>query len=174
MKPRVAGNGEHTSRTAASVAAARATTTLGGVDQYVHGGDLLLVNHGAKLTCIGGRPEPLCAGRADGSFTTAHQGFWDAARRALGDADGTRALVGALLLQRTLPAVAFHAAMTAAVTTGRFEADLLAVTARAHLAAARTPAAPIPLPPGASRVATLTRPTPSLAGYDQLLNGEPA
>ena len=46
----------------------------------------------------------LAAARASGAFTGDHQRFWDAARRRLGDGAGTRALVGVLLLHRTLPA----------------------------------------------------------------------
>ena len=44
----------------------------------------------------------LAAARACGGFTVDHQRFWDAARRRLGDGPGTRALVGVLLLHRTL------------------------------------------------------------------------
>jgi transposase len=109
----------------------------------------------------------LASARARGAFTPAHQDYWDAARRALGDPGGTRALIGALLLHRTLPAAAVQAAMAHAAAAGRYDADLLAVTARAHLAAKRAPRAPIPLPPNA--IAAGTRATPSLAGYDQLL-----
>lgn len=111
----------------------------------------------------------LAAARAGGSFTPGHQVFWDAARRALGDRDGTRALVGALLLHRTLPAAPLAHAMAEAISTGRFEADLLAVTARAHLAAQSPTPAPVPLPDTAAGHTTPPRPTPSLAGYDQLL-----
>jgi hypothetical protein len=57
--------------------------------------------------------------------------------------------------------------MAHAAAAGHYDADLLAVTARAHLAAKRAPRAPIPLPPNA--IAAGTRATPSLAGYDQLL-----
>jgi transposase len=45
----------------------------------------------------------LVAARASGAFTPAHQRFWDTARRRFGDGPGTRALVGVLLLHRTLP-----------------------------------------------------------------------
>jgi transposase len=107
--------------------------------------------------------------RRSGAFTPGHQKFWDAARACLGDREGTRALIGALLLHRTLPAAAVQAAMEQAVVTGRYDADILAVTARTHLHP-RTPAAPITLP--ASAIAVGTRPAPSLAGYDQLLTGE--
>ncbi len=111
----------------------------------------------------------LVAARRSGSFTPGHQKFWDAARACLGDREGTRALIGALLLHRTLPASAVQAAMAKAVVTGRYDADILAVTARTHQHP-RTPAAPIPLP--ASAITAGTRPAPSLAGYDQLLTGE--
>ena len=46
----------------------------------------------------------LAQARAAGTFTAAHQRFWDAARRQRGDAAGTRALIEVLLAHRTLPA----------------------------------------------------------------------
>ena len=46
----------------------------------------------------------LARARRAGVFTPAHQAFWDAARRARGDAAGTRALIEVLLAHRTLPA----------------------------------------------------------------------
>lgn len=112
----------------------------------------------------------LAVARAKGGFTEAHQSFWDAARRALGDKAGTQALIEVLLLHRTLPAAAVQAAMREATLTGRYHADVLAVTARAHA----TPSAPttrIILPHNVSD-ASASRPTPSLADYDQLLEGE--
>jgi hypothetical protein len=110
----------------------------------------------------------LAAARASGAFTATHQRFWEAARRALGDGAGTRALVGVLLLHRTLPADAVAAGMTAALAGGRFESDLVAVEARRHLEVVRPPApAPLPLP-AAARL-DQSRPAPTLAGYDQLL-----
>ena len=45
----------------------------------------------------------LAAARASGVFTGDHQRFWETARRRLGDGPGTRALIGVLLLHRTLP-----------------------------------------------------------------------
>ena len=57
----------------------------------------------------------LVAARASGAFTPAHQRFWDAARRRLGDGPGTRALVGVLLLHRTMPAAAVIAGIEAAL-----------------------------------------------------------
>ncbi|MEO7070096.1 MAG: IS21 family transposase [Nostocoides sp.] len=116
----------------------------------------------------------LAAARASGAFTSAHQQFWDGARKAIGDAAGTRALVTVLLLHRTLPAAAVTHAMTEAIRSGQYNQDVLAVTARAHLAAQATPAPPTPLPANATPAAALARPAPSLASYDQLLTGETA
>lgn len=72
----------------------------------------------------------LVKARAAGAFSPEHQRFWDGARKVLGDQGGTRALVGMLLLRRTLPAAAVIKGMAAAVSMGRFEAELVAVEAR--------------------------------------------
>jgi transposase len=113
----------------------------------------------------------LAAARSCGAFTAGHQAFWDAARRKLGDGAGTRALIGVLLLHRTLPAAAIEVGMTAALRLGRLDADLVAVEARRHLEHTRPPAAGPMLP--AARIDT-DRPAPTLAGYDQLLTPMPA
>ena len=72
----------------------------------------------------------LAAARASGVFTADHQRFWDAARRRLGDGPGTRALIGVLLLHRTLPADAVIAGMSAAAGLDSIDPDLVAVEAR--------------------------------------------
>jgi len=115
----------------------------------------------------------LAAARASGAFTTGHQAFWDAARRALGDGPGTRALIGALLLHRTMPAHAVLAGMAAALTSGRHDPDLVAVEARRHLTGPTTPAA-VALPAAAAPAARTDtdRPAPSLHSYDELLPGK--
>lgn len=111
----------------------------------------------------------LAAARAGGGFTVSHQRFWDAARKDLGDAAGTRALVGVLLLHRTQRAAGVVAALDAAVAMGRYEADLVAVEARRL---AQAPAAvPVALPAGAPPAALDRRPPPCLAAYDTLLAG---
>ncbi len=115
----------------------------------------------------------LAGARANGTFTPHHQRFWDAARRALGDRDGTRALVGVLLLHRTLPAAALEHAMTAAITTARFDPDMVAVTARQHIAAKTPVSDPVPFSANVIGAARTTRAAPSLAGYDQLLTPSP-
>lgn len=111
----------------------------------------------------------LATARACGAFTAAHQRFWDAARKSLGDGSGTRALVGVLLLHRTMAPTAVEAGMNSAVASGRFDPDLVAVEARRATQPA-TPPAPVALPAGAVPAASIQRPAPSLAGYDQLLN----
>src|SRR5215510_13959208 len=60
----------------------------------------------------------LAQAKAAGAFTATHQGYWDAARRAHGDAAGTRALIEILLAHRTLPSAAVEAAMTTAIASG--------------------------------------------------------
>lgn len=116
----------------------------------------------------------LAAARAGGAFTAAHQAFWDAARRALGDGPGTRALIGALLLHRTMPAHAVLGGMAAALESGRHDPDLVAVEARRHLTGPTTTsvvalstALSTSLPPAAR--ADTDRPAPSLRSYDDLL-----
>jgi Mu transposase, C-terminal domain len=110
----------------------------------------------------------LASARATGAFTPEHQRFWDTARRQLGDGPGTRALVGVLLLHRTLPAEAVALGLAAAVTMSNFDADLVAVEAR-RATLANTAPRPVRLPPTASQAAALERPAPSLTNYDQLL-----
>jgi transposase len=126
------------------------------------------------LEVLGHRPGALAGAtalvtaRAAGAFTAAHQRFWDAARRQAGDRDGTRALIGVLLLHRTLPAPAVLAGIDAALAAGRYDPDLVAVEARRHQASTVHRAAPAPVPPTAA-VPVDQRPLPTLHGYDDLL-----
>ncbi len=110
----------------------------------------------------------LVAARASGAFTPTHQRFWDKARHQLGDGAGTRALIGVLLLARTLPAAPILGAMESAIMVGDYDADHLAISARANAA---FPAVLVGLPERLrDRVIHLPeRTAPSLAGYDQLL-----
>jgi transposase len=105
----------------------------------------------------------LAQARAAGTFTAAHQGYWDAARRRHGDAAGTRALIEVLLAHRTLPAAAIETAMTRAVASGALDAQAVLIDAR-RLAGRQ--AAPV-IPIGA--LARYDRPAPALDAYDQLL-----
>jgi hypothetical protein len=105
----------------------------------------------------------LAQARAAGAFTASHQRYWDAARRARGDADGTRALTDILLGHRTLPAAALIQAMDRAVSSGVLDPGVVLIDARRL---AGSPVAPV-IPIGA--LARYDRPAPGLAGYDQLL-----
>jgi transposase len=113
----------------------------------------------------------LAQAKAAGAFTPTHQGYWDATRRARGDAAGTRALIEVLLAHRTLPQAALLAAMDAAVATGVVDHQAVVIDAR-HRAGRPTDAAGdpdaaavIPLP----GLARYDRPVPALTDYDQLL-----
>jgi hypothetical protein len=107
----------------------------------------------------------LVAARATGAFTADHQQFWETAHRRLGDGPGTRAMVGVLLLHRSLSAEAVIAGIRAALSLESCDPDLVAVEARRAIHPGQ--AAPIVAP----EEAVDDRPAPSLAGYDQLLAG---
>jgi transposase len=108
----------------------------------------------------------LAQAKACGAFTQTHQRYWDAARKARGDAAGTRALIEVLLAHRSLPADALRAAMNTAVASGVLDPQVLLIQARRD--ATNGQVAPV-IPIGA--LARYDRPTPSLAGYDDLLTG---
>ena len=108
----------------------------------------------------------LVTARVNGAFTAAHQRFWDTARRRAGDRDGTKALIGVLLLHRTLPTEAVLGGIDGALAAGRCDPDLVAVQARRHLDTAR---AVVSVPPVPATVPIDERPTPTLHGYDELL-----
>jgi transposase len=108
----------------------------------------------------------LAQAREGGAFTAAHERFWRRARRRLGDAAGTRALIGVLLLHRHLPFVAVHAALDAVEAIGSVDPDLVAIEAR-RIAERGSPTA---LTTDRADVARgWSRPVPALAGYDVLL-----
>jgi transposase len=107
----------------------------------------------------------LARARAAGAFTCSHQRYWDAARRELGDAAGTRALIEVLLGHRTLPAPALIEAMDKAVASGALDPQAVLIDARRL--AGRPAAAVIPI----GALTRYDRPAPALAGYDQLLSG---
>lgn len=110
----------------------------------------------------------LTKARRAGTFTDAHQRFWDAARKQLGDGAGTRALIGVLLLHRSLPAGDIATGITAATGLGRYDADLVAIEARrAGQATTPPPAVVVPTQPGPARCRD--RPVPGLGAYDELV-----
>lgn len=109
----------------------------------------------------------LAAARKSGMFTNAHQRFWDAARGQLGDTAGTRALIGVLLLHRSLPNGDIVTALTTATGLGCFDADVVAVEARrAGQAMTAPPAVVVPAHVGPVG----ERPVPGLGAYDELVS----
>jgi hypothetical protein len=120
-------------------------------------------------------------------FTSVHEAFWAAARARHGDGAGTRALIEVLLLHRRMPASQVIAGIAAALAAGACTADVVAVEARKHAAAApgstgddawpalprpaRSRAAVVTLPRRAAALPPDARPAPSVAAYDQLLTG---
>ena len=97
-------------------------------------------------------------------FTDTHDQFWAAARRRLGDAAGTRALIEVLLAYRTLPADAVLAGIAAALTVASVDPEVVVIEARR--VAEKAAAAPM-VPIGV--LARYDRPKPVLDGYDTLL-----
>ena len=107
----------------------------------------------------------LAQARETGAFTSAHERFWARARRKLGDGAGTRALVEVLLLHRTLPFIAIHAALDSVERLRSCDPDLVAIEAR-RIAERRGTTA-VTADGGDRR--GWSRPVPLLAGYDALL-----
>ncbi|ASL18357.1 transposase (plasmid) [Mycobacterium intracellulare subsp. chimaera] len=125
----------------------------------------------------------LVQARAAKKFTAEHDAFWSAARKAHGDAAGTRSLVEVLLLHRHLDRADVIAGITAALSVGSTSADVVALEARK--AAERRGAAAQPMGAGeGARVVVLAehrssglliadeRPLPSVDKYDILLGCE--
>ena len=135
------------------------------VGKYV---EVLTLDHYLEVlkTKPGGLPgaTALAQAKARGAFTPSHQGYWDAARRARGDAAGTRALIEVLLAHRTMPAAALTTAMDRAIASGALDPQLVLIDARRE----QTPVAAV-IPIGA--LARYDRPAPTLTDYDQLLSG---
>ena len=123
----------------------------------------------------------LAQARAAGRFTPVHDAWWAAARKAHGDAAGTRALIEVLLLHRDMPHQHVVAGLATAVRAGALTADAVALEARkfadtddhptVSARGSRTlPANVISLTE--RRPAQLpadTRPLPTVTAYDQLL-----
>ena len=134
------------------------------------GAELLVLDH--YLEVLSRKPGALPGAvaleqaRASGSFSAAHERFWQRTRRRLGDREGTRALIEVLLLHRSLPFVAVHAALDAVERVGSVNPALVAIEAR-RIADGRRESAVVERP----ALRRFDRPAPALAGYDALLAG---
>ena len=124
--------------------------------------------------------------RSAGKFTPVHDAWWQAACKAHGDAEGTRALISVLLLHRHMPHEHVVAGIATALRAGAMTADAVALEARKAAEADSAEPAPQPMrtaraaTDGGATVTSLTerrlaalppdpRPLPSVAAYDQLL-----
>ena len=98
------------------------------------GGERLVLDHylEALMRKPGAMPgsAPLDQARAGGAFTAAHEAFWSAARRAVGEPAATRELIGVLLLHRHMNDADVIAGIGAALSVGAHTADVVAVEAR--------------------------------------------
>jgi len=121
----------------------------------------------------------LAQARAAKVFTAEHEAFWAAARKAHGDAGGTRALVEVLLLHRHLERVDMLAGIAAALSVGSTSADVVALEARKAAERRGAPSGPYDANQDRCAVSLAghrlmavpadTRAAPSLNKYDTLL-----
>lgn len=113
-------------------------------------------------------------------FTPGHEAFWAAARKALGDGPGTRALIEVLLLHRHLGHADVLAGLTAALMVGSVSPDVVAVEARKASQRRGIQPPPVPAIQRSRQVISLPgqrlgglfaddRPLPSITAYDDLL-----
>ena len=122
----------------------------------------------------------LAQARAAKVFTAAHDRFWAAARKAHGDAAGTRALVEVLLLHRRLDHADVLAGITAALAVGSVNPDVVALEARKAAERRGTPtslggdehADVVDLISRRAELPVDTRPLPCMDKYDALLGKE--
>jgi hypothetical protein len=153
----------------------------------VRGSEVLVLDH--YLEVLVGKPgalrgaTALVQARAAGTFPSAYEAFWAAARKAHGDGGGTRALVEVLLLHRHHTHADVVGGITAALTVGAVSPDVVAVETRKHaqqqaISAPTNPADPVVVSLDARRLAEVSdqlpldlRPLPLVTAYDTLLDG---
>jgi len=92
------------------------------LDHYL---EVLAITPGALLGATA-----LARARATKAFTEHHERLWTAARRRLGDREGTRALIDVLLLHRTMETEAVLAGIDAALRAGSTDPQVVAIEGR--------------------------------------------
>ena len=133
----------------------------------IKGSEVLVLDH--YLEVLAAKPgafrdaTALARARASGAFSATHDRFWAAARRRLGDRDGTKSLIEVLLAHRTLPAGAVIAGMEAALAVNSVDPAVVIIEARRAAEGSSVPALPI------GELARFDRPKPTVAHYDTLL-----
>ncbi len=165
----------------APLAGRRVTVRLGATELAILDGDRLVATHerafqrGAEVLVLdhylevlrhkpGALPgaKALAQARTAGVFTATHDAFWMEARRQLGDAAGTRALIEVLLAHRYLDAAALIGGMERALQVGCVDAAVVVIEARRAM---RDPGVVIPI----GTLVRYDRPLPTVAQYDELL-----
>jgi hypothetical protein len=96
--------------------------------------------------------------RSAGRFTPVHDDWWDAARAAHGDKEGTKVLIEVLLLARHMSHEHLVARLAVALRAGALTADAVALEAR-KIADGDLPDQPMPSPPPEPAEAGPTRAT---------------
>jgi transposase len=139
----------------------------------VKGAQVLVLDHYLEVLKVkpGALPgaTALTRARAAGAFTAVHDEFWGAARRRLGDGEGTRALIEVLLAHRIFAAEAVLAGMRAALKVGSVDPDVVIVEIRKAAEKASQPPGPaVPI----GDLSRYDRPKPTLDGYDNLLEAQ--
>ncbi len=138
----------------------------------VRGSQTLVLDHYLEILTRkpGALPGALAThqARTAGVLTAAHEAFWARARRRFGDAGGTRALIEVLLLHRSLPFPAVHAALEAVNSAGSADPNLVAIEAR-RISEHRGPTGSTV--PSATHLQRYERGAPVLTVYDGLLAG---
>ena len=105
----------------------------------------------------------LALARASGRFGSTHDEFFARARRSLGDAAGTRAMIAVLLLERTMKPSAVREGMARCLAVGTLDPALVAIEARRSLEETCSQ------PECDPQFAPYDRKLPSVAHYDELL-----
>ena len=147
------------------------------------GGEVAVLDH--YLEILLAKPGALAGSRAleaarqTGAFTALHERYWARAQEALGEKQGTRALIQVLLLHRHMHTADVLAGISATLTLGTPAPDLVALEARKNAQAdGRAPTVtappgefhPLPTPHRDNRpLPADTRPLPVLTAYDDLL-----
>ena len=138
----------------------------------VRGSQTLVLDHYLEILARkpGAMPGALTThqAREAGVLTAAHERFWTRARRRSGDAAGTRALIEVLLLHRSLPFPAVHAALEAVNSAGSADPALVAIEAR-RVTERRGPTGSVV--PSGGHLRRFDRDAPGLTVYDGLLAG---
>ena len=130
------------------------------------GAQSLVLDHYLEVLTYkpGALPGSLCLAqaRSSGAFGPAHEAYWQKARAALGDREGTRALCEVLMLHRRFPRDAVLEGIACALSAGA--ADPRAVEIEVRRAAEGSLVPLLEIGPSLA-----PRPAPGLSGYDDLL-----